>query len=147
VAHSYTNFNDAFTAYTELWDLGRVNWGYYCTSISNAISYFNGGNDHLALQQLLYAGYYGKYLFQYMMDYYALIADDCSLLESLYWARNDSLPSTPTMLQIINAMISSNPDELETFICIEDAFRASLWDKPFNYEWYAGMVRAFKSWR
>jgi hypothetical protein len=79
--------------------------------------------------------------------------DLADVIDSLrYWIQHsliyidDNLGGELTMLKIIDAMASSTSDELETFICMEDAFRATLWDKPFNYEWYAGMVRHFKSW-
>lgn len=69
-----------------------------------------------------------------------------------YWAKralqyiDNNWPSTLTMLSLIAAMSIATPDEIMTFICLTDAYHASLWDRPYNPEYFATMVRAFKSW-
>jgi len=48
-----------------------------------------------------------------------------------------------TMDAIINAMMKAIAPQVQDFIGIEDAFRTSLWNKWFNAEYYAGLVRKF----
>lgn len=52
-----------------------------------------------------------------------------------------------TMLKLIAIMSIAKPAEIMTFICLTDAYHASLWDRPYNPEYFATMVRAFKSWQ
>jgi hypothetical protein len=69
-----------------------------------------------------------------------------NLNQALLWI-NNNWGGALTMLQLIAAMSVAMPDEIMTFICLEDAYRAALWDRPYNPEYFATMVRAFKSWQ
>jgi len=69
-----------------------------------------------------------------------------SLYYALYWINNNWGVGI-TMLDLIAQMSIATPDEIMTFICLEDAYRAALWDRPYNPEYFATMVRAFKSWQ
>jgi len=48
-----------------------------------------------------------------------------------------------TMDAILSAMITADFDELQQFIGIVDAYRVSLWNEPFNAEFYAALARGF----
>lgn len=70
--------------------------------------------------------------------------------DSLYWI-NDSWPTEPEppeidMDSIINAMMTANFDQLQSFIGIEDAYRVALWNAPFNANFYAALARGFMKW-
>jgi hypothetical protein len=49
------------------------------------------------------------------------------------------------MLSLIAAMSIPTTEEMKTFICLEDAFRAAIWDKPYNPEYYALMVKLLQA--
>jgi len=71
----------------------------------------------------------------------------CKLIPVLQWI-NDNWPTAATvdMASILLAMRGAKFDELQDFTAIEDAFRASLWNAPFNADYYAAFVRTFMKW-
>lgn len=73
-----------------------------------------------------------------MGQYYNAIA--------LYWI-SDNWPTgngaEVTMDSILAAMVTAEPDEFQYFIGLVDAYRAALWEKPFNAEFYAALARGF----
>ncbi len=50
------------------------------------------------------------------------------------------------MSAIINAMLLANPDEVTYFIGLTDAFRKSIWNRPYNRDFYAALARGFEQW-
>jgi len=52
-------------------------------------------------------------------------------------------PVDVTMAAVLSAMITADFDELQKFIGIVDAYRVSLWNAPFNAEFYAALARGF----
>jgi len=55
-------------------------------------------------------------------------------------------PYKLTMADILSVMVSATSDELENFIGLVDAYRQSLWNKPFNAEFFAALARGFEQW-
>lgn len=51
-----------------------------------------------------------------------------------------------TMDAIIEAMLKSSFNELQSFIGIVDAYRVALWNAPFNADFYAALARGFQKW-
>ncbi len=51
---------------------------------------------------------------------------------------------TLTMADIITAMHTASNEELKTFIGLVDAYRISLWNKPFESDFYAAIARGFE---
>ncbi len=66
-----------------------------------------------------------------------LLIDRCNYLEALVSG------ASVDMAAIINAMLAATPEEVTYFIGVADAFRQSIWDKPFNKEFYAALARGF----
>lgn len=50
------------------------------------------------------------------------------------------------MGDILTAMLAATPDELTNFIGIEQAYMASIWNAPYNGEYYAALARGFRQW-
>jgi len=50
------------------------------------------------------------------------------------------------MPSILTAMLAAKPDEIEQFIGIVDAYRVSIWNRPYNEEFYAALARGFAQW-
>ncbi|GAH62913.1 unnamed protein product [marine sediment metagenome] len=62
---------------------------------------------------------------------------------------NDNWPEKVdplTMESLINVMLLADPSEVEYFIGIVDAYRQSVWNKPFNQEFFAALARGFEEW-
>lgn len=49
-----------------------------------------------------------------------------------------------TLDDILTAMVSATPEQLTYFVGIVDAYRLSVWNKPFNAEFYAALARGFQ---
>lgn len=71
--------------------------------------------------------------------------DSCHYM-AVYYASKEPAGAAVTMASILLAMRYAKFDELQDFTAIEDAFRASLWNAPFNANYYAAFVRAFMKW-
>lgn len=54
---------------------------------------------------------------------------------------------TITMEDVINAMLVAENDELTTFIGLVDAYRQSIWNQPFDKEFFSSLGRNFVQWR
>lgn len=63
-----------------------------------------------------------------------------------YMFRNCVGGADVTMASIIMAMYAATPQELLDFIGIEDAYRQSLWNKPFPKAYFAELARGFETW-
>ncbi|MBA7618123.1 hypothetical protein ES703_25444 [subsurface metagenome] len=50
------------------------------------------------------------------------------------------------MEDIIDAMSAASPVEITYFVGIEDAFRQSIWNQPYEHEFFAALGRAFTRW-
>ena len=50
------------------------------------------------------------------------------------------------MASILTAMLAATPDEIQQFIGIVDAFRVSIWNRPYNEDFYAALARGFTQW-
>lgn len=50
------------------------------------------------------------------------------------------------MSAILTAMLAATPDEIEQFVGIVDAFKVSIWNRPYNEEFYAALARGFAQW-
>lgn len=68
---------------------------------------------------------------------------------SIFWARyevGNGEPYTLTLRDVLDVMNSASNDELKEFIGLVDAYRQSLWNKPFNVEYWAAIARGFEIW-
>lgn len=50
------------------------------------------------------------------------------------------------MDSLLAAMLQADPSQVRYFIGLVDAYRQSLWNKPFNVEYFAGLARGFEQW-
>ena len=55
-------------------------------------------------------------------------------------------PAAVTMAAMINAMLLATPSEVQYFVGLVDAFRQSIWNKPFNEDFFAALARGFERW-
>lgn len=119
--------------------------------ISKAQSHWNAGDDHACLDDLIDAVEYNNQAIEYIMSqgFYGWNGGTHALTDALNRSKacpfiTECPPSEVTMDSILLAMLSAAPDELQKFIGLVDAFRVSLWNKPFNAEFYAALARGFE---
>lgn len=91
------------------------------------------------MANMLAKGYYGwngsTYLLPNMLD----PSKACPFITA------DDVPPVD-MAAIIVAMLSANPDEVEYFVGLVDAYRQSIWNRPFNKDMFAALARGFMLW-
>ena len=129
----------------------KNSYGYF-TSLHNGLDLAGGylyDNDYQrAGNSLIYAADQSLNLRETMTTYYA--AWSFRLLDVLYWIADNWPSAQPppeiTMANIISAMFSASNEELRDFIGLTDAYRQSLWNKPFNREYWAAIARGFEIW-
>lgn len=106
--------------------------------MSDAWGHWGTGDDHEAIEDILFAisdinvaaGYagYGYAPFDYVGP---------------WWWYFTNCIGEMGMDAIINAMLNAEPDQIRYFVGLVDAFRQSIWIKPFNQEFYAALARGF----
>lgn len=69
-----------------------------------------------------------------------LIVNKCNWLQ---YQIDQMGPADIDMGMLLLAMLSAESDQIRTFIGIVDAYRLSVWNKPFNAEYYAAIARGF----
>jgi len=147
MAHKYSSFSSAFSSLQSHWTQGKDNFSLAVSEHTAALAAWTAGNDHEAIRLLCNTAYYDTYALRCIAQYDEAANDQSELMESLYWGGQVPPSYVLTMLKLIAVMSVAMPDEIMTFICLEDAYRAALWDRPYNPEYFATMVRAFKSWQ
>lgn len=56
------------------------------------------------------------------------------------------VPADLTMDAILSTMLSADPYQVMYFIGLLDAYKQSVWNKPFNEEFFAALARGFEQW-
>lgn len=111
------------------------------THFNDAETHWNLLEDHLAIQDLISAGRdvnvsasgFGGWS---PYDYQGPI----------WWYLTECLEGL-TMATLIQTMLTANPQEVEYFIGLVDAYRQSIWTRPFNQEFFAALSRGFMQWQ
>ena len=47
---------------------------------------------------------------------------------------------------LLSAMVGADPAQVMYFIGLVDAYRQSVWNRPFNQEFFAALARGFAQW-
>lgn len=111
------------------------------TDINNALSHWNLGQDHEAIEDLIKglsdtntaAGYAG-----YGYDPFAYVGP--------WWYYFTNCIAGLDMDSLLNVMLEADPKQVEYFVGLVDAYRQSIWNKPFNSEFFAALARGFEQW-
>ena len=51
-----------------------------------------------------------------------------------------------TMQTLINTMLTANPDQVQYFVGLVDAYRQSVWNRPFNKPFFTALAKGFEQW-
>lgn len=54
---------------------------------------------------------------------------------------------TVNMGAILSAMLAATTSELTSFIGIEQAYMAAMWNAPYNADYYAALARGWRTWQ
>jgi len=84
-----------------------------------------------------------RYIFNKGFDYEeALFSDNCFYI-SIFRAAHEPIGGEVTMDSLLSAMVTATDPQLMNFIGLVDAYRQSLWNKPFNAELFAALAKGF----
>ena len=126
---------------------------YLNKEINEASLDWNAGDDHAAIHDIieglgdirdcivdiLGGGFYG-----YNSSTYALpTALDYDMA---FPAAPDIEEYELTMAAILNTMLTADPEQTLYFVGLVDAYRQSVWNRPFNREFFAALARGFAEW-
>jgi len=120
-----------------------------CTgAIATARSYWNAGNDHMAIAATIDGLEDLNLAVDYMLCYIWMFTPKtclCNILDQMQDEYGNGGVEV-TMDTILSLMVGASPDQLEYFIGLVDAYRQSLWNRPFNAEFFAALARGFAEW-
>lgn len=144
---SYSNFYDAFVDFISQYsqwqtDLASIDWyreqmmefagdGLWLNAFSSCNSVINFIKQiHLLHLDMLQSNWRNNHFFS-----------------SIYWAWlevPDAEPYELTMDDILSVMVTAEPEQVNYFVGLVDAYRQSIWNKPFNEEFFAALARGFE---
>lgn len=143
---AYANFADAYSATgIDLFNMsvkvsvGWTNWG----QIGALVDAENWRGAILKCRSVMYSLLAN---WDYFIDdehgtIYQNAFNDCS-----YWNNHAIAAAEVDMSAIILAMLSANPEQVEYFVGLVDAYRQSIWNRPFDKEFFATLARGFMLW-
>ena len=138
----------SLTQLTTSWDNAVVEYENVQSSINAANTHWGLGQDHEAIQDTLIALQDLADSVEYMLSYIWIYSPKTLLCKVLSQMRSEYKAATYdlTMGDILSTMLSAEPDEVEYFVGLVDAYRQSIWNKPFNSEFFAALARGFEEW-
>ncbi len=140
----------------ELWDRYDVANGYR-SNLNNARSAAYAqwaiGDDHDAIEYIIDGMQSTVYYMVAMLakGFYGHNGSTYALLSALDrtqanpFITSDDVPAI-TMQSILDAMVTANPDQTMYFVGLLDAFKQSVWNRPYNKEFFAALARGFMEW-
>lgn len=118
------------------------------TAVSTAVTYWLGGDDHLALYYAIQALSPIKYMLYRLYDAnYPSIGEFAVPYYLEHCTGGDPPPEYElTWLKVIESYIAADDDHRSGWQLLVDAYKASMYDKPFDLEYHTMWVKRFKSW-
>lgn len=144
--HKYSNFSIPFGELISKYGVTKqaLEWAY-----TNAHEAYIGASDPVDKLHFGYATYAIEQVvaaMRYLGDYTEASYDQSHFFESMYWSWWAPKAATITMDSILAAMVAATPEQVTYFVGLADAYRQSIWNKPFNSEFFAALARGFQEW-
>lgn len=142
----YNNFDDAFAAFEVDYNLSEIYYAWVQTYIDAANNEATGEDWEQSIRYCTTAIVWLRNTVRNLGDYFTLGVEQSHLMASIYYA--SKVPEAPSisLSSIIMAMYEATPTEITSFIGLVDAFRQSIWNRPFNREYFAELARGFEAW-
>ncbi len=146
-------YDQLIAEYTSRVGQANAHKGTLNLEITEASIDWNAGDDHAAIQDIIQGL---QATLEYMVD---MLARGFHGWNGATYAlptaldRNKACPfitEAPaydlTMDAIINTMLTADPAQTLYYIGLVDAYRQSVWNRPFNREFFAALARGFAEW-
>jgi len=114
---------------------------------------WNNNQDHAAIKHCINCLFYISAALNYMSDgaEYGYNGYDYTMMAALdrskaFPTADPPDPDEDPMGTLINTMLTAKPEQVEYFVGLVDAYRQSVWNRPFNAEFFAALARGFEIW-
>lgn len=134
--------NDIDTQYGQAFSKANAAWN----SSAEAYAHWQAGQDHEAIYDLFSACNRLVEMGKKIMAKNDPIGVNYAVP---YFLRNFTTETSAepfSMGLLLVEMFAATDDELLNFIGLVDAYRQSLWNKPFNKDFWASIARGFQQW-
>lgn len=133
----------ALSAIYDMGSLGGLHSIYGYGHTSDAYTHWTLNQDHLAIQDLIKACWDYGHSTGYLAYKYTPFAPE----GALYWYITHCIVGYElTMDAILSTMLSADPTQVEYFVGLVDAYRQSIWNRPFDKDFFAALARGFMEW-
>ena len=148
-----STYDQLISTLTTHWGWARSHHLSMSTAINMAFSHWYALDDHDCLYDVLQCLELARDCFADALSkgYYGYNGSTFTLITALDRAMaNPFITEAPeftlTMEAILNTMLTADPYQVEYFVGLVDAYRQSIWNKPFNSEFFAALARGFMEW-
>jgi len=130
------------------WDTSITYLNYTQDAITLALAYFNAGNINMAVSTLINGLQQLHDTNEYMLAYIWTYSPKTNLCAVLKQMRSEYLAGGEdfSMDLLLSTMLQANPKQVQYFVGLVDAYRQSIWNQPFNEEFFAALARGFEQW-
>lgn len=130
------------------WDNAIPYLGDSIVAIDEAEDAWNVGDDHLAISYLIVGAKASNLCLDSMLCYIWMFVPKTCLCKVLYQMYDIITGDGEefSMDVLLNTMLQADPSQVTYFVGLVDAYRQSIWNKPFNKEYYAALARGFQEW-
>ena len=143
MAHSYSNFADAFADLSSFCSVYR-NYIEDCYDKCDlADEKANAGDFKWGIRYAVYAIKALATAVDKVVDGQYADPDNSYFYESLYWASREGGDGDLTMSQILDAMWNAEPHQCLLFVPMIDAMRGSIWNKTVTEDWMSEALKHF----
>lgn len=147
-----SEYDDRLAMLAAQWDYLDDNHGYATTHGVEAFTEWFAGNDHAAIGKLI--NQTGKFLKMWRVLIWKTPAPyDYYNIPLMFGLIGDAIGDVPpeyelTVIKMIAAFVDPDTvdDHRHAWMLLTDAYRASMYDKPFDMEYHADWVQRFRSW-
>lgn len=144
MAHKYSNFTSAYNDASGQFSDLKARIGYIGNSLTAAHNHAIADEWLYAIDHLILAIADVQHMFNDLVDLPETNYEASHFYESLYWAAKEPTGGVVTMAGILSAMLGATYEQVKYFIGYEEAYRATLWNEWYNYEFYAALARGFQ---
>lgn len=116
--------------------------------VAKAWAAWTAGNDHSCLYWTLFGVDDLQYVTRDITYRYIWGENGFSMMipTAFRYLKEQIDAMTVSMDAILSAMLTAEPNQVQYFVGLVDAYRQSVWNKPFNQEFFAALARGFAEW-
>ena len=143
MAHSYSNFADAFADLSAQSSVYRTYIEDCYDKCDTADDYANAGNFKWGIRYATYGIRALATALDAIIHAQYFNPDNSWFYESIYWASKEGGDGDLTMSMILDAMWDAEPHQCLLFVPMIDAMRGSIWNKTVTEDWMSQALKHF----